>query len=206
MINFSEEGIFLSISYFIPGFLINILISSGMYLKNSETTLVIYRYLLLSIINIFLYNVIDEVWYFIFGLYTVTNTVFVIFIRNILLPAIIGIVIVIFMGKTTKNSQISYILHFLGFSKEALTTSAWDYVFYSQMKNGGCYLTITLKDGTKIYGLFGNNSFASNHKFNNSDIFLEKTFIDFENFEPNNSGILISKEDILAISFYVATE
>ena len=203
MINFSEEGLFLSIAYFIPGFLINILISSAMYLENNEKTSVIYRYLLLSIINIFLYNVIDEIWHLVFGIYLVTNDVFIIFIRNIILPTIIGTVLIIFMKKTIKHSRVNYILHYLGFSKEALTPSAWDYVFYSIMESGGCYLTITLKDRTKVYGLFGNNSFASSYKLSNSDIFLEQTFVDFENLEPNNSGILISKEDILAISFYM---
>lgn len=202
MVNFSEEGLFLIISYLLPGYLINMILSKGLYIENRDASATVYRYLLFSLINIFLYTAVDHIFFNMFDGFLIINEVFIVCIRNIILPSIIGSLILWLMKRYDSNGIIGYIRSFFGLSQVALTLSAWDYVFYSIMEKGGSYIIITLKDNSMIYGKFGSKSFASSNQQGNNSIYLEQTFFDFEDLTPHNSGILIYDKDILAISIY----
>jgi len=79
--------------------------------------------------------------------------------------------------------------------------TAWDYVFSKDC----CYwLKIILKDGSKIAGFYGTNSFSSSYP-HKDDIFLEniwkldegETFNDHE-----NRGLLVERNEISYIEIY----
>jgi hypothetical protein len=66
---------------------------------------------------------------------------------------------------------------------------------------------ITLKDGKKVTGLFGENSFASSYPFD-EEIYLEKTFPrksdgTLEMPTEENQGILLKGEHIKWIEFFI---
>lgn len=83
------------------------------------------------------------------------------------------------------------------------TERAWDYVFG---KRNTHWIVVTLKDGNRIGGLYGSNSFASSSPVP-EQIYLEKSWEinddgGFERERVNTAGVLIVQTDILKIEFY----
>ena len=62
----SEEVFFLTISYLIPGFLINTLIENTLYLKRNTISTVLLNYFIFSLLNITLFTSVDKIFYIIF--------------------------------------------------------------------------------------------------------------------------------------------
>lgn len=61
----------------------------------------------------------------------------------------------------------------IGVSIEHPIPTAWDYVLSKQ--KASCYMIVALVDGTKYYGYFGYNSFASSNNMMR-DIYLENVY------------------------------
>lgn len=66
MVVTSEEVFFLTISYLIPGFLINTLIENTLYLKRNTISTVLLNYFIFSLLNITLFTSVDKIFYIIF--------------------------------------------------------------------------------------------------------------------------------------------
>lgn len=214
MVNFTEEGLLIAISYLIPGFLVNILLTNALYLSKHQKVNTVFNFLFFSMVNMFIYTLLDNLWFLIFNKYWVINEIWISLYRNVLLPIILGGMLVNILKTDltvikNKNKLINKISRFaikliyqLGFDKNSMTATSWDYVFYRLQLKGGAYLIITLKSGEVIYGLFGEKSFASNGDVNQSkDLFLEETFTskNFLDSSSTNSGVLIQQSDILTI-------
>jgi Family of unknown function (DUF6338) len=79
--------------------------------------------------------------------------------------------------------------------------TAWDW-YFSQKKPA--WVIVTLKNGSRVYGLFGRNSFAGNDP-DRRDLYLEATYRLLSNGEwaPNEDtrGILILGDQIAVIEF-----
>ena len=98
-----------------------------------------------------------------------------------------------------KSSYGKRLVNAMGLSKEHLTETSWDYIFYNITQVGGAYLIITLRDYTNIYGFVGDQSFISSNKEGSNDIYIENVFTSNEFDESINSGMLIYEKDILTI-------
>lgn len=86
------------------------------------------------------------------------------------------------------------------------TRKPWDYVF-SQRKP--YWVIVTMKDGEKIAGLYGDKSFASSAPAA-EQLYLEKTWVlnkddGFERERVDSAGVIILSSDILKVEFYNIT-
>nr|WP_215889753.1 DUF6338 family protein [Acidithiobacillus ferrooxidans] len=83
------------------------------------------------------------------------------------------------------------------------TEKPWDYVF-GQSKP--YWVIVTLKDGTRLGGLYDTESFASSAPAP-EQIYLQETWIlnddgGFERAKTNTAGIIILSSDITAVEFF----
>lgn len=62
LVNFSETGIVLAISYLVPGFLISICVTNILHLEKKNDSVAVFHFLLYSLLNITLYTGIDKLW------------------------------------------------------------------------------------------------------------------------------------------------
>lgn len=206
LINFSEEGLLLAVTYLIPGFLITLMISSIFHLEKDRNSTVVFKFLFFSLINMMVYTVIDKIWFWICKTPITENSVFISFFRNIILPIIIAILLTVLLKKVDMSSKkffhpLKNMLQHLGLDTISITSSSWDYVFSELKKSGGSYIIIQLKDGSYVYGIWSIKSFASSGKTNgDNDIFFEETYTDESFSKSNNSGVLINQSDILTIN------
>ena len=195
MVVASEEVFFLTISYLIPGFLINTLIENSLYLKRNTLSTAILNYFVFSLLNIALFTSIDKMYYIVFGQYLINNVILISFFRSLVMPMFIWMLIM----RAYKSSYGKRLVNAMGLSKEHLTETSWDYIFYNITQVGGAYLIITLRDYTNIYGFVGDQSFISSNKEGSNDIYIENVFTSNEFDESINSGMLIYEKDILTI-------
>ncbi|MDG4958326.1 DUF6338 family protein [Lactococcus lactis] len=198
MLNFSQEGIVIALSYLIPGFIINTALAHTFKLNDSTGSEAIYKYLCFSLLNLFVYSLIDGIYRFFFKDYLVNNTVFILLLRNVALPIILSLIILIFNQKIKrKDITLGNLIYLLGFDNVSRTENAWDYVFSNLPK--GSYVIITLKSGEIIFGLFGSKSFSTYRNSSKNSIYLEQTYNDFDDFKLEGFGILIETENIESI-------
>jgi len=94
---------------------------------------------------------------------------------------------------------ISKLLMAIGMDNISKIESAWDYVFSELEYTTGSYMIITLKNGSVVYGLFAEKSFAS-LKFDGGDsIYLQDTFKNGDFEKSTGFGVYINGYDILTI-------
>ncbi len=74
--------------------------------------------------------------------------------------------------------------------------------YFSQQK--ACWVLVTLKEGTQVFGLFGESSFAGDQP-ECRDLYLEETFRLFDDGQwapmEDTGGVLIMPEQIASIEF-----
>lgn len=197
--NFSEENIMIALSYLIPGFLINTIISKKFQLKKDSNLQSVYKFLLFSIVNMTFYSSIDWLFSRVPNSPSITHEVFIIFLRNIFSPVILAFLILKIRGNKflRKKFDLTELMLTLGFDKISRTESAWDYVI-RELENGS-YIIVNLKNNETVFGLFGNKSYATLQSENKDSIYLEDTFYDSEFLQSTGYGIIIDKNDILTI-------
>lgn len=198
MLNFSQEGIVIALSYLIPGFLINTVLAHTFKLNNSAGSDALYKYLCFSLLNLFVYSLIDSIYNFFFKGYLVNDNAFILVLRNVVLPIFISLIILLFTQKIKRRDiHLKNIISLIGFDNISRTENAWDYVFLNLTH--GSYVIITLKSGEIIFGLFGSKSFSTYRNSSKNSIYLEQTYNDFDDLEPLGFGILIETENIESI-------
>jgi len=84
------------------------------------------------------------------------------------------------------------------------TKSAWDSFF---SKRESYFVIVTLKNGRKIGGKYGKNSFSSTYP-NPKELYLEELWElnkknGFKKIEAQTEGILITEQEISTIEFYI---
>lgn len=198
MLNFSQEGIVIALSYLIPGFIINTALAHAFKLNYSTGLDAIYKYLCFSLLNLFVYSIVDSAYKFFFNGYLVNHNAFILVLRNVALPIFISLIILLCTQKIKREDiHLKNIISLIGFDNISRTENAWDYVF-SNLTNGS-YVIITLKSGAMIFGLFGPKSFSTYRNSSKNSIYLEQTYNDFDDLEPLGFGILIETENIETI-------
>ncbi|WP_288394585.1 DUF6338 family protein [uncultured Vagococcus sp.] len=186
--NFSNDGLVIALSYLLPGFIINIIISSKLLIPTGKNATEIYKFIFYSLINMVITKVVDKLWFFDIRF---TDEFTMLILRNVITPIILGFLISYVFEKIHSNkvnSQenstfldfIEKIIGHMKLDRTSLTSSAWDHLFYnlSLDESGWEQIIVTLKENDeKIYGIFSESSFSSSITSNNN-IFIEEIFID----------------------------
>jgi Family of unknown function (DUF6338) len=80
--------------------------------------------------------------------------------------------------------------------------TGWDYFFRQRRE---AYVRVTFKDGARVYGFYGAESFAAYAK-DGSDLFLERVYSDADDwFGPEaagSCGVWVRTQDVVCIEFY----
>ena len=79
--------------------------------------------------------------------------------------------------------------------------TAWDFKFMAEVPS---WVIVTLKDGSRVYGFFGNASFAGDDA-NERGLYIEAVFTptDGQSWQPvqDTGGILIKSDQIASVEF-----
>ena len=92
------------------------------------------------------------------------------------------------------------ILRFFGLKTIISIPSSWDYFFSKQEPY---FVILTLRDGAKIYGYYGENSYSSS-SIDERDLYIERIFKN-EKWEEDiySAGFYVNKDNIQYIEFKV---
>jgi hypothetical protein len=115
-------------------------------------------------------------------------------------PALFGL----FLGIAAQKEWSSWIGDKLNLNIVHVIPNAWDWRF-SKVPRGGMFIMVTLKNGDRVAGLFGSNSFASSDN-SERDLYIEEEYTVDEdgNWEARREkvGILISQQEVKFIEYW----
>jgi hypothetical protein len=118
--------------------------------------------------------------------------------HNLVSPALLGVI----SGKLSSRDWLRRFLMRVGLEPIHSIPTAWDYYF---SRTPPVWLLVTLKDGSRVGGFFGEKSFASSDP-GERDLFIEDVFRVVEDGEwqpvPRNNGIFIKGEEIKHIEIW----
>jgi hypothetical protein len=119
------------------------------------------------------------------------------FVVTLVSPVALGVACAYF----AQTRKIAIWLHRWGFRTISSIPSAWDYFF---SKSWPYWVIVTLKDGSHIYGLYGQQSFAGDEPVSR-DLYLEATYhlIDDGQWAPteDSAGIWLKADEIVSLEF-----
>ncbi len=192
------DAVLLTAAFLVPGFVWSAVLSMLVPRRASTRELRVLEFLTLSCLNngfwswlvfLLIYLGMAE-W----GPYWTALIAFgIIFVSPILLGVI--------SGRLYQTQGIGRLLRRLGFRTIDPVPTAWDWHF-SQAKP--YWATVTLKNGSRVLGLFGTRSFAGDEP-QGRDLFLEATYRLLPNGEwapvEDTAGALIMPDQIAVIEF-----
>jgi len=112
-------------------------------------------------------------------------------------PVIIGLL----ASRMGRKERVQQILSAFGFMVHRFIPTSWDFTFEKERPS---WIIVRLKDGSSVYGFFGNQSFAGDDP-DERDLFIEAVFIpkDGGHWQPvaDTGGILIKASEIATIEF-----
>ncbi len=119
------------------------------------------------------------------------------FITIFLAPVLLAVLV----GAGLQNNWPTYIFRTIGLRWINLIPTGWDWKF---SRTAPCYAIVTLQNGTKIAGYFGESSMASSDP-EHRDLFLEKVYTVPEtgpwDAVPESDGIFIDGSQIAYVEF-----
>jgi hypothetical protein len=195
MENFTIDKILLLTTFFVPGFIY--LKAYRLFIAETKTDFSkdLYEAIGFSFINAII---------FFFPLYLINKNGF---ISNHTLWYFLILFSIIVIAPILCALLFRYISSKKWFSRFMINPikSAWDSFF---SKRESYYVIVTLKNGRKIGGKYGLNSFSSTFP-NPNEIFIEELWklnensTGFDSILEQTAGILITKDEISTIEFYI---
>jgi len=197
------DAVFYTVGFLVPGFVWSAVMSILVPARQTATQLRFVEFLTLSCINHGLWS-----W----ALFLIFQTGFV--DRHIIWSSwlLFGIIFMspltlgILSGLLRQREFVGRFLNWLGLPTLHHIPQAWDWHF-SQGKP--YWILARLRDGSKVYGLFHQNSFAASD-LENRDLYLEAQFrlTDGGEWAPveDSGGVLIMADQIATIEFRNVTE
>lgn len=194
------DAIFYAFAFLVPGFILHSTVAMLIPQKERDLNLSLLRFLVLSSMN---YAIWSWLIYLIFHLEFFNQHPF----RSatawgciiLISPIVIGLLI----GHFSQKEFFRKILQRIGLNPIHTIPTGWDYKF-SKTKEPS-WVIITLKNGSKIAGLYGTQSFASSDT-KERDIYIQQVFQlsvgQAWNAVQRSDGILISKDQISSIEFF----
>lgn len=194
------DALFYTLAFVVPGFILQLTISTFVPRKAEQAELSFLRFLAFSCLNYaiwswLIYIIIRNEFYIQHPYRTAAIWFGIILIS----PFILGLLIARLSDKGIHRG----LLHRFGFTPIHEIPTAWDYKF-SKTENK-VWLLVTLKDDSRVAGLFGSDSFASSDP-TERDLYIQEIYSIKESGQweriPNNNGILISSDQIKHIEYW----
>lgn len=195
----TKEGLFLALAFLVPGFIWYSVMTAFVPRRVESKELSLLRFLTLSCINF-------AIWFWLAYL-VVTSDLFLKSrgwtaaawaIITLVSPLTLGAV----SGRCSQSEIFRNFLQRIGFNTIHPIPTSWDY-FFSNTRP--VWVLATLKDGSKVAGFFGSESFASDEP-NERDIYIQEVYKipqegAWERIK-NNKGILIKGDHIKHVEFW----
>lgn len=193
----SADTLYIAIAFIVPGYIFvwfRSLFLTRRALKPHEQMV---AYIAISCVNIAVLSPV--VYYLTESQYLKQKPIFsglIWFVILIIFPAMVGVV----FGIAAQREWIHKALLRLKLRPVHVMPTAWEWQF--ARIDGPVWITVTLKDGSFVYGLFGSASFASSEP-GERDIFIESTYsIGGDNeWVPLGRGALVPHGEIRCIDF-----
>ncbi len=188
------DAVFFTAVFFVPGFIWSAVLSMLIPRSAAGKEVRFLEFLTLSCINSGLWSLALIV---IFKSSSPGNYAIVLFVIMVLSPVTLGLL----SARFKQQEFIGRFLMRLGYRTIQSSPTAWDWHF---SRSKPYWLVVTLKNGLRIYGLFGERSFAGDDP-ERRDLYLEATFrlLEIGEWAPveDTSGTLIMADQISTIDF-----
>ena len=199
------DAVFFTAGFLVPGFIWSAVLSMLLPRRGLATENRVMEFLTLSCLN-------HGVWSW--ALFLIFRTGFIdqqpywsgVFLFGIIFLSPVSLALL--TARLQQKELIGGFLQRYGYRTVHPTPTAWDW-YFSQQKP--CWVSVTLKDGSHVYGLFLNKeeSFAGDDP-EHRDLYLEATFRLLPNDEwapvEDTGGVLIMADQIAVIEFRKISE
>jgi hypothetical protein len=194
----------ITVAFLVPGFVWSSVLSMTIPRRPRAAELRTFEFLTLSSLN---HGIWSWLWILIFRKgfieahpYWLAVLCFVIvFVSPVALGFMTGVIL-------AEKGSVVRLLSRLGYQPLKAIPTAWDYLF---AKREPYWVVVILKDGARIYGLYGLKSFAGDEP-GQRDIYLEATYRPTDKGEwapvEDTGGVLITAEQIAVLEFRRLTE
>lgn len=187
----SIDVVLLTVVFVLPGFIMNEIIDKINPAKKKNEAVLFLKCLTYSLVS-------NACLCWIFSLIIRSNLNNWMAYILLLMTTIIGSTVLAMIIAIFKQKEIvDRVLCRLGVRYIHSTETAWDYLFSKQKP---CFVTVTLKDGTKMNGWYSSKSFASSDR-DERDIYIEKSYREEWGESRESEGFYISKDQIMIIEF-----
>jgi hypothetical protein len=200
------DAVIYTVAFLVPGFVWSATLSMLVPLRRPPQYTAFFNFLTLSCINHGLWS-----WLLI-PLFTTSFiashpawTGLILFIESFVSPICLALI----CAEFRQQRWLSRFLQRFGARTIDPTPTAWDWHF-SRAKP--YWTVVTLRDGSRVYGLFGYQSFAGDDP-SNHDLYMERTFRpigegEYTEWAPieDSAGVLIAADEISVIEFRKLTE
>jgi Family of unknown function (DUF6338) len=192
------DAILLALAFLVPGFILSAVLAMTFRRRSNSAADLTLQYLTFSCVNHGFWSwlivlMIQGRWIDRFPISFAVLAFMIVFAS----PIGLGL-IATFLGRRT---SIQRVLSGLGFRVQRFIPTAWDFVFGQENPS---WVIVRLKDGTSVFGFFGNQSFAGDDP-DERDFFIEAVFQpdDAKHWQPvrDTRGILIRSSEIATIEF-----
>ena len=197
------DAVFYTTAFLVPGFVWSSVLSMLVPRKTHATEVRLLEFLTLSCVNHGLWSwatflVLSSGADGQFSNWAALYAFFVLFAS----PVGLGLL----SGYLRQRDRVAVYLDRLGFRTISPEPTAWDYYF---SRSKPAFLIVRLTDGSRVYGLFGQNSIAGDSP-EQRDLYLEATYQKSRSGEwelvENTGGMLIKAEQIAIIEVRKITE
>lgn len=194
----SINAVLITIAFLVPGFILSSVLAMTFRRRSKTPSELLLQYLTLSCINHGFWSwllviMVSGRW---LQLYPI-RTAFLIFLVVFVSPVVFGLI----AKSLARNDHIQSGLAAIGFKVHRFIPTAWDYKFEQERPS---WVVVRLKDGSIVYGFFGNFSFAGDDP-EERDLYIEAVFRqgDSDHWQPvaDTEGILIKADEIATIEF-----
>lgn len=197
MIN-SFEALFITISFIIPGFIVDMVYRSVIPQKTENFNYLIIRYIYFSCIN---FSLSFFIIYLLLRYNLMDNRPLAASLLILLILLIIPVFLGFLLAVIDSRQVFSKIFRKLGLAKISPVPTAWDYKFSNSKSE---FLIITLLDNSTICGYLGQQSFISSDS-SERDIYISHIYkIDKAGnwtLVDKTDGMLIKQDQIKTIEF-----
>ena len=194
------DALFYTLAFLVPGFILQLTLSTFVPQKEEQTDLSLLRFLALSCVNYALWAwlvflIVRTDFYLVHPYWTAAAWSVIILVS----PALLGLLLAHFSQKET----LRRLLQRIGFAPIHEIPTAWDYKF--SRTESALWVLVTLKDGARVAGLFGSRSLASS-KSGERDLYIQKVYKipSTGTWQPvsRSEGILLMGDQIKHIEFW----
>lgn len=194
----SMSAVLIAIAFLVPGFILSSVLAMTFRRRSKAPSELLLQYLTLSCINHGFWSwllviMVSGQWLHKYPI----RTAFVIFLVVFVSPVVFGLI----AKSLSRNDSIKSGLAAIGFMVYRFIPTAWDHKFEEERPS---WVIVRLKDGSVVYGFFGNFSFAGDDP-EERDLYIEAVFRqgDSAQWQPvaDTEGILIKADEISTIEF-----